>query len=65
MLFYLRQQKFLELLEIGNLPKALQVLRNELTPLNHSVERLHFLSRYKHMLELPICLLQPIYRSDY
>ncbi|KAF8540353.1 WD40-repeat-containing domain protein [Trichophaea hybrida] len=44
LLFYLRQQKFLELLEIRNLSRALQVLRNELTPLNHSVERLHFLS---------------------
>lgn len=46
MLFYLRQQKFLELLEARDLPAALNVLRQELTPLNFDVERLHALSRY-------------------
>lgn len=46
MLFYLRQQKFLELLEGRDLAAALIVLRQELTPLNFDVERLHALSRY-------------------
>jgi hypothetical protein len=45
MLFYLRQQKFLELLEAGDLGAALIVLRQELTPLNYDVDRLHALSR--------------------
>lgn len=45
MLFYLRQQKFLELLEARELGSALLVLRQELTPLNYDVERLHALSR--------------------
>ncbi|KAG0155604.1 hypothetical protein PDIDSM_2776 [Penicillium digitatum] len=44
MLFYLRQQKFLELLEARDLTAALTVLRQELTPLNFDVERLHALS---------------------
>ncbi|GAB1192923.1 hypothetical protein APSETT444_002124 [Aspergillus pseudonomiae] len=45
MLFYLRQQKFLELLEARNLSAALTVLRHELTPLNYDIGRLHALSR--------------------
>lgn len=45
MLFYLRQQKFLELLEARELGSALLVLRQELTPLNYDVDRLHALSR--------------------
>jgi hypothetical protein len=45
MLFYLRQQKFLELLEARELGSALVVLRQELTPLNYDVDRLHALSR--------------------
>lgn len=45
MLFYLRQQKFLELLEAGDLGAALIVLRQELTPLNYDIDRLHSLSR--------------------
>ncbi|OJJ49020.1 hypothetical protein ASPZODRAFT_1378316 [Penicilliopsis zonata CBS 506.65] len=44
MLFYLRQQKFLELLEERDLSAALMVLRQELTPLNYDVGRLHALS---------------------
>ncbi|KAG5518694.1 hypothetical protein PMAC_002663 [Pneumocystis sp. 'macacae'] len=43
-LFYLRQQKFLELLEMKKIPEALIVLREELTPLNYNKERLHFLT---------------------
>lgn len=43
--FYLRQQKYLELLERRNLTAALAVLRTELTPLKTDVGRLHFLSR--------------------
>lgn len=46
MLFYLRQQKFLELLEARDLASALVVLRQELTPLNYDVDRLHTLARY-------------------
>jgi WD repeat-containing protein 26 len=46
MLFLLRQQKFLELLEARDLGAALMVLRHELTPLNHNIAQLHALSRY-------------------
>lgn len=46
MMFYLRQQKFLELLEARDLAAALSVLRQELTPLKFDVDRLHALSRY-------------------
>lgn len=45
MLFYLRQQKFLELLEAREVAAALTVLRQELTPLNYDIDRLHALSR--------------------
>ncbi|KAL5355646.1 WD40-repeat-containing domain protein [Aspergillus floccosus] len=44
MLFYLRQQKFLELLDARDLGAALMVLRHELTPLNYDIGRLHALS---------------------
>ncbi|PCG92907.1 Hypothetical protein PENO1_086220 [Penicillium occitanis (nom. inval.)] len=44
MLFLLRQQKFLELLEARDLGAALMVLRHELTPLNHNIAQLHALS---------------------
>ncbi|KLJ11092.1 hypothetical protein EMPG_13612 [Blastomyces silverae] len=44
MLFCLRQQKFLELLEQRDLGTALMVLRQELTPLNHDIAQLHALS---------------------
>ncbi|KAH8702015.1 WD domain protein [Talaromyces proteolyticus] len=44
MLFLLRQQKFLELLEARDLGAALMVLRQELTPLNHNIAQLHALS---------------------
>ncbi|EME43317.1 hypothetical protein DOTSEDRAFT_72660 [Dothistroma septosporum NZE10] len=42
--FHLRQQKYLELLEQRDLNAALNVLRNELTPLKTDIARLHFLS---------------------
>ncbi|KAK5164652.1 uncharacterized protein LTR77_009858 [Saxophila tyrrhenica] len=42
--FLLRQQKYLELLEGRDLNTALNVLRNELTPLKRDVPRLHALS---------------------
>jgi len=45
MLFWMRQQKFLELLEERDLGNALMVLRQELTPLNQDVGKLHALSR--------------------
>ncbi|EPS40252.1 hypothetical protein H072_5931 [Dactylellina haptotyla CBS 200.50] len=44
LLFELRQQKFLELLESKQLGRALKVLREELTPLHHNIDQLHFLS---------------------
>ncbi|KAG6048586.1 hypothetical protein E4U39_007233 [Claviceps sp. Clav50 group G5] len=44
MRFWLRQQKFLELLERRDTANALQVLRNELTPLHHDTGKLHLLS---------------------
>ena len=42
--FYLRQQKYLELLESRELNTALTVLRSELTPLKRDIGRLHALS---------------------
>lgn len=42
--FLVRQQKYLELLEIRDVSSALNVLRNELTPLKTDTQRLHFLS---------------------
>ncbi|KAL5399150.1 hypothetical protein PMIN02_000939 [Paraphaeosphaeria minitans] len=44
MMFWLKQQKYLELLERRDLAKALMVLRQELTPLHQDVGRLHTLS---------------------
>ncbi|KAE8446087.1 hypothetical protein EG329_012595 [Mollisiaceae sp. DMI_Dod_QoI] len=44
MRFWLRQQKFLELLEQRDTGKALGVLRLELTPLDQDTSKLHFLS---------------------
>lgn len=46
MRFWLRQQKFLELLEQRDTGTALMVLRLELTPLYQDTNKLHFLSRY-------------------
>ncbi len=45
MRFWLRQQKFLELLEIRDTGRALMVLRLELAPLYQDTGKLHFLSR--------------------
>lgn len=45
MKFWLREQKFLELLEARETGRALMVLRTELTPLNQDISKLHFLSR--------------------
>lgn len=44
MRFWLRQQKFLELLEKRDTSRALMVLRTELTPLYQDTQKLHFLS---------------------
>ncbi|KAK8058762.1 WD domain-containing protein [Apiospora phragmitis] len=44
MRFWIRQQKFLELLEQQKTSQALMVLRTELTPLNQNQEKLHLLS---------------------
>lgn len=49
MLFWLRQQKYLELLEEKDLGAALLVLRQELTPLHTDVGRLHMLSRFVYL----------------
>ncbi|KAL4923426.1 WD40-repeat-containing domain protein [Aspergillus undulatus] len=43
-LFYIRQQKFLEFLDARDLGAALKVLRYELTPLKYDTGRLHALS---------------------
>jgi len=50
MLFGMRQQKFLELLEERDLGNALMVLRQELTPLHQDIGKLHALSRYTDTL---------------
>ncbi|KAL7625104.1 hypothetical protein AAE478_004318 [Parahypoxylon ruwenzoriense] len=44
MRFWIRQQKFLELLEQRETARALVVLRTELTPLYHDTQKLQFLS---------------------
>ena len=44
MRFWVRQQKYLELLEQRDTNRALAVLRSELTPLNNDTSKLHFLS---------------------
>jgi len=44
MLFWIRKQKFLELLVRRDLLSALKVLREELTPLHHDTYQLHTLS---------------------
>lgn len=44
MRFWIRQQKFLELLEERETGQALIILRTELTPLYQDTQRLHFLS---------------------
>ncbi|XP_063235841.1 WD repeat-containing protein 26 [Bacillus rossius redtenbacheri] len=46
MKFLLLEQKYLELLEDGRAMDALQVLRLELTPLQHNTARVHELSSY-------------------
>lgn len=43
-LFLIRQQKFLELLEKNETMQALQVLRSEITPLGQNTDRLHQLT---------------------
>ncbi|QSZ34518.1 hypothetical protein DSL72_006112 [Monilinia vaccinii-corymbosi] len=42
--FWMRQQKFLELLERKDMGRAINVLRSELTPLYQDTAKLHFLS---------------------
>ena len=53
MLFAIRQQKYLELLEERDLGTALMVLRQELTPLHQEIGRLHALSRSAILPSLP------------
>lgn len=45
MRFWMREQKFLELLEQKDMGRAINVLRSELTPLYQDTAKLHFLSR--------------------
>lgn len=47
MLFWIRQQKYLELVERRETGAALTVLRQELTPLRQDPGRLHALTRYE------------------
>jgi transcriptional regulator of aromatic amino acid metabolism len=42
--FLIRTQKYLELLEARDTKSALQCLRNEITPIQQSAEKLHLLS---------------------
>ena len=44
MRFWIRQQKYLELLELKRTTHALTVLRDELTPIHQDTPKLHFLS---------------------
>lgn len=46
MKFLILEQKYLEFLEEGLVLDALQVLRNELTPLGHNTGRVHQLSAF-------------------
>ncbi|KAF2021181.1 glycoside hydrolase family 1 protein [Aaosphaeria arxii CBS 175.79] len=46
LLFWMKQQKYLELLERRELGEALMVLRQELAPLRQDVNRLHALSSF-------------------
>jgi hypothetical protein len=46
MKFLIFEQKYLEYLEDGKVLDALHVLRNELTPLQHNIDKVHMLSRY-------------------
>lgn len=45
MIFAIKQQKYLELVDKRDIPAALTVLQRELTPMHHDVLRLHALSR--------------------
>ena len=55
MLFWIRQQKFLELLKSRDLGMALMVLRQELAPLDHDTHQLHALSA------LLMCPIEDLY----
>lgn len=57
MKFLLLEQKYLEYLEDGRPLDALHVLRNELTPLQHNINRVHQLSSY-----MMCCSNQDLYR---
>lgn len=46
MKFLICEQKYLEYLEDGKVLDALHVLRNELTPLQHNIDKVHILSRF-------------------
>lgn len=50
MKFLIFEQKYLEYLEDGKVLDALHVLRNELTPLQHNIDKVHILSRYSVLI---------------
>jgi len=58
MLFEIREQKYLELLEKRDLGAALMVLRQELQPLQQDERHLHALSRYGLGLKGPLGCIQ-------
>ncbi|KAI9887002.1 MAG: hypothetical protein M1823_001218, partial [Watsoniomyces obsoletus] len=72
MLFSIRQQKYLELLEQRDLGTALMVLRQELTPLHQDIARLHALSRWVGCIHnpsdilpfLPRVVVNDVYKSS-
>ncbi|KAL4944652.1 hypothetical protein BDV06DRAFT_79127 [Aspergillus oleicola] len=57
MLFFLRQQKFLESLDARDLGNALKILRRELSPLEYDTGRLHALSRWDSCEPLMFAML--------
>lgn len=59
MKFLIFEQKYLEFLEDGKVLDALHVLRNELTPLQHNIDKVHILSRcYANFIITYIIILQ-------
>ncbi|KAF7970217.1 hypothetical protein HWV62_24744 [Athelia sp. TMB] len=55
--YLIYRQKYLELLEAGRTTTALQVLRNELAPLDFDQDQLHFLSRCVGSGNMRFCML--------
>jgi hypothetical protein len=62
MLFEIREQKYLELLEKRDLGAALMVLRQELQPLQQDERHLHALSRYESSPGLLVSWFRSLYQ---